>query len=121
MILIIQTFNFKTRTFTQQQLSLFNGLNESRPVLLSILGQVFDVSSSSAYKPNGSYSFFAGKDASRAYATGCFKTHLTHDLRGLTAGQLASIDGWLKFYQKRYPKVGIVVLDKVSGPFLDKC
>jgi dihydrofolate reductase len=33
---------------------------------------------------DGSYGYFSGKDASRAYITGCFATHLTHDLRGLS-------------------------------------
>ena len=30
----------------------------------------------------------AGKDAARAYGTGCFTTHKTHDLRGLTDREL---------------------------------
>lgn len=30
----------------------------------------------------------AGKDAARAFVTGCFETHLTHDLRGLTPTEL---------------------------------
>lgn len=30
----------------------------------------------------------AGKDAARAYATGCFQTHLTHDLRELTESEI---------------------------------
>ena len=30
----------------------------------------------------------AGKDAARAYGTGCFSTHLTHDLRGLSEDEL---------------------------------
>lgn len=38
--------------------------------------------------PGGSYHHFAGKDASRAFVTGCFRTHLTHDLRGLSDDDL---------------------------------
>lgn len=34
------------------------------------------------YGPGGSYSFFAGRDATRAFITGCFDTDLTPDLRG---------------------------------------
>lgn len=30
----------------------------------------------------------AGKDAARAFGTGCFQTHQTHDLRGLTESEL---------------------------------
>jgi hypothetical protein len=55
----------------------------------SASGDVFDVTKSKGwYTPGGSYHFFAGRDAARAYATGCFKEHLTHDLRGLTNNQL---------------------------------
>lgn len=34
------------------------------------------------YGPGGSYSFFAGRDATRAFITGCFAEDLTPDLRG---------------------------------------
>lgn len=52
---------------------------------VAIDGDVYDVSSSAkTYGPGGGYSIFAGKDAARAFITGCFKTHLTHDLRGMT-------------------------------------
>lgn len=50
------------------------------------MGRVYDVTSGRLiYGPRGSYHFFAGRDASRAFVTGCFETHLTHDLRGLSA------------------------------------
>ena len=35
------------------------------------------------YGPGGSYSFFAGRDATRAFVTGCFDTDLNGDLRGV--------------------------------------
>jgi hypothetical protein len=49
------------------------------------------------YGPRGSYSFFAGRDASRAYVTGCFETHLTHDVRGLTIQELQV---WAPFVER---------------------
>lgn len=35
------------------------------------------------YGPGGGYSFFAGRDAARAFVSGCFQDDLTWDLRGL--------------------------------------
>lgn len=54
-------------------------------------GDVYDVSGGSGqrtYGPGGGYSIFAGRDAARAFVTGCFRTHLTYDLRGLSEKQL---------------------------------
>lgn len=51
---------------------------------------MYDVSAGkSYYGKGGGYSFFSGKDATRAYITGCFDTHLTHDLRGLKEEELS--------------------------------
>ena len=56
---------------------------------LSGSGDVFDVSANRRlYGPGGGYAFFAGKDGARAFATGCFKDDLTHDVRGLDPIQL---------------------------------
>jgi hypothetical protein len=52
-------------------------------------GDVYDVSANRrVYGPGGGYGFFSGKDAARAFVTGCFKDDLTHDVRGLDPNQL---------------------------------
>ena len=56
---------------------------------LRISGDVYDVSANRRlYGPGGGYEFFAGKDAARAFVTGCFKEDLTHDIRGLDPKQM---------------------------------
>lgn len=79
----------KQRVFTPSELALYNGRDASRPVYLAILGNVYDVTAGGeTYTTGGSYDFFAGRDASRAFTTGCFQTHLTHDLRGLSDSEV---------------------------------
>jgi len=58
-------------------------------VLLKFSGDVYEVSANRRiYGPGGSYGFFTGRDAARAFVTGCFKEDLTHDIRGLDPKQL---------------------------------
>jgi hypothetical protein len=52
-------------------------------------GDVYDVSANRRmYGPGGGYGFFSGRDAARAFVTGCFKEDLTHDVRGLDPTQM---------------------------------
>lgn len=72
------------RFFTESELRKYDGSDASLPVYVALNGTVYDVSAGRAtYAPGGSYAFFAGRDASRAFVTGCFDTDLTGDLRGL--------------------------------------
>lgn len=102
---------------TAHELSAFDGRSEptdgGRPIYVAVAGDVYDVTvSRRIYGPGGSYhtlyvlrpadpllsaddpplcrvSDSAGKDASRAFVTGCFQPHhLTHDLRGLSDDEL---------------------------------
>lgn len=69
---------------TPSQLALYNGTDPSLPILLAVNGTIFDVSANPlTYGPNGAYSFFTGKDATRAFVTGCFQDDLTDDLTGV--------------------------------------
>jgi predicted heme/steroid binding protein len=70
-------------SFTPQQLLQYNGSDPSLPIYLAVNGTVFDVTAGKhTYGPGGSYSVFAGYDASRAFVTGCFLDDRTSDLRG---------------------------------------
>ncbi|KAJ4513013.1 hypothetical protein HRR78_002860 [Exophiala dermatitidis] len=66
-----------------QVLAEFNGTDPQKPIYLAINGTIFDVSAGRhTYGPGGSYEVFAGRDASRAFVTGCFLEDRTGDLRG---------------------------------------
>ncbi len=55
----------------------------SLPILLAINGTIFDVSASPhTYGPDGNYHGFTGRNAGRAFVTGCFEEDLHGDLRG---------------------------------------
>ncbi|PLW11560.1 hypothetical protein PCANC_20587 [Puccinia coronata f. sp. avenae] len=115
-------------TFTMEELSTYDGVkNQSKPLLLAINGVVYNVNANPAmYGPGGSYHHFAGKDASRAFVTGCFKTGLTFDVRGLSQKQQKSLEYWANFFENslKYFRVGTVILpdlDKSGTPIPKDC
>ncbi|KAG0371823.1 hypothetical protein BGX24_001121 [Mortierella sp. AD032] len=116
----------KEIVFTPRELAKYDGSDPTKNIYLAIRGEVFDVTAGRPYySKGGGYGFFSGKDASRAYTTGCFQTHLTHDLRGLTPAQVADIDGWANFYRnhQKYFRVGTVILDPIdpNSPIPEDC
>ncbi|KAL6252719.1 hypothetical protein RBB50_000438 [Rhinocladiella similis] len=65
------------------ELVLYNGTDPKKPIYLAINGTIFDVTEGRrTYGPGGSYEVFAGRDATRAFVTGCFLEDRTGDLRG---------------------------------------
>jgi len=78
-------------------------------LLLSIVGHVFDVTAGRDFygKAKG-YGFFAGTDATRAFATGEFTNDLNESVAGFTEDQCMAIEGWLAFYKdsSKYPFIG---------------
>ncbi|KAM7206432.1 hypothetical protein V8F20_002781 [Naviculisporaceae sp. PSN 640] len=69
---------------TPAELALYDGTDESKPIYLAINGTIYDVSANRrTYGPGGSYHWFAGCDAARAYVTGCFAEDRTADMRGV--------------------------------------
>ncbi|KAE8625109.1 hypothetical protein XENTR_v10006161 [Xenopus tropicalis] len=105
------------RLMSKEELSVYDGGPGSSGIYLAILGQVFDVHKGSKhYGPGGSYSFFAGKDASRAYMTGDFtEKGLVDDVTELSPLQMLHLHNWLSFYQQNYITIG-----KLTGRFYDE-
>jgi len=110
--------------FSEQYLTNFDGQN-GKPAYLAIDGEVYDVSKGKAYQPGGSYHHFIGIDAARAFGTGCFKAHRTHDLRGLSEAELAGVQHWKQFYanHKDYVRVGKVIHPPIDpdSPIPEHC
>lgn len=71
-------------SLTDAELLHFDGSDAAKPIYLALNGTIYDVSSSpQTYGPGGSYHFFAGRDAARAFLTGCFAEDAVPDLRGV--------------------------------------
>ncbi|RDY06066.1 Membrane-associated progesterone-binding protein 4 [Mucuna pruriens] len=105
-------FDTAERLFNAEELALFNGTDGGLPILLGILGSVFDVTKGkSHYGSGGGYNHFSGRDASRAFVSGNFTGDgLTDSLRGLSSTEVVkSIVEWRDFYHKTYKYVGKLV------------
>jgi len=69
---------------TPAELAQYDGTDPTKPIYLAINWTIYDVSANRAtYGPGGSYHWFAGCDASRAFVTGCFAEDRTPDMRGV--------------------------------------
>jgi predicted heme/steroid binding protein len=69
---------------TDAELARYDGTDPNLPVYLAIDGEIFDVSTGRKfYGPGGSYHFFAGHDATRAFVTSCFDVDISPDIRGV--------------------------------------
>ncbi|RFU31931.1 hypothetical protein B7463_g4399, partial [Scytalidium lignicola] len=69
---------------TDEELKLYDGFNQDLPIYLAVNGTIYDVTAGRKhYGPHGSYHFFAGADASRAFVTGCFREDIMPDMRGV--------------------------------------
>mmetsp|Transcript_28317 Transcript_28317/g.60303 ORF Transcript_28317/g.60303 Transcript_28317/m.60303 type:complete len:255 (-) Transcript_28317:17-781(-) len=82
--------------------------SHAKRIWLAIRGDVFDVTEGIRfYGPEGSYRFFAGRDGSRAFATGEFSDQgLREDCDGLEPEQLWAIEQWRQRYHIDYKFVG---------------
>ncbi|CAI8595128.1 unnamed protein product [Vicia faba] len=96
---------------TETELRLYNGSDKSKPILISVKGQIYDVSEGrNFYGPGGSYTMFAGKECSRALALLSFKPQdINGNLQGLDESDLTILEDWEYKFIEKYPKVGQLV------------
>ena len=100
-----------TRLITINELATHGSTGPLKPIWLSVLGRVYDVDKGvQHYGPDGGYSFFSGRDGSRAFVTGEFNEEgLMDDLEGFSPMEIGEVDGWVKFYNKDYTFVGKLI------------
>ncbi|NXM70217.1 NEUFC protein, partial [Serilophus lunatus] len=110
-------FESRGRLLSPAELRRHRGLPGQPGLYLALLGRVFDVQRGRRhYGPGGAYSALAGRDATRAFATGDFTpAGLVDDVSALSPQELLSIQGWLSFYSDNYDPVG-----KLVGRFYDE-
>ncbi|KAJ9447489.1 hypothetical protein DIPPA_18488 [Diplonema papillatum] len=88
------------RFFTVEELSKHDGTNANLPLLLCVLGEVYDVGTGSQhYAPNKGYSGFAARDASRAFVTGEYNATEVKGLDDLSGDQIKAVVEWRTFYR----------------------
>ena len=105
-------------TVTHAELEDGDG-TDGAPIYVALRGRVYDVSSAGAkfYGPGKAYHHFVGRDASRAFATGCRAAEcVSADLDGLSPSQLRELDRWMEMYEThdKYTFVGTLVEDPVD-------
>jgi predicted heme/steroid binding protein len=96
------------RLFTIKELAEFNGEGDKKPIYLSVMGHVFDVTHSNFYGPNDPYHIFAGKDASINLATSSLEESTLNqiDISNLSKNVLNDMYGQVDYYSMKYRQVG---------------
>jgi len=97
---------------TMEELKKYDGRGEDGRVCLAVLNKVYDVSKGYRfYGPNGPYSTFAGRDATRALAT--FDVNAAKDdyddYSNLTPSERSSVEEWQMQLSERYDYVGKLI------------
>jgi len=102
----------KKHNMTMEELKKYDGRGEDGRVCLAVLNKVYDVSKGYRfYGPNGPYSTFAGRDATRALAT--FDVNAAKDdyddYSDLTPSERSSVEEWQMQLSERYDYVGKLI------------
>mmetsp|Transcript_70979 Transcript_70979/g.126337 ORF Transcript_70979/g.126337 Transcript_70979/m.126337 type:complete len:319 (-) Transcript_70979:128-1084(-) len=95
-----------------EELAAHSGEDHSKPLLLAIVGEIYDVGPGKQhYGPGRSYNAFAGRDASKGFAAGAEEEDLSSSLADLEAGDIAEVLRWRdEFYRthEEYRFVGFL-------------
>mmetsp|Transcript_4147 Transcript_4147/g.5621 ORF Transcript_4147/g.5621 Transcript_4147/m.5621 type:complete len:193 (-) Transcript_4147:603-1181(-) len=105
------------RVITSEELNKKKGDNEGE-VWVSVLGEIFDVSTGRHHYVGSSYSVFAGSDSSAAFTTGDFSEKGgKKSLDEIEDKELGGIESWRKFYHEHetYEFIGVL-----EGIYYDK-
>lgn len=100
--------------FSLEELSQYSGDSNADRILLSVKGHVFDVTRGSRfYGKWGAYKKFTGTDCSKSFSypqwdMSALTKKCSSDLSDSSSTELARVDSWLKFFQKKYPEIGYV-------------
>ena len=99
------------RDYSLSELSEYDGSDSTKPLLVAIRGQVYDVTRGrDFYGPGGPYGMFAGKDCTRALAKMAFDEELfTGDIAGLEADELEKLEEWIEMFEGKYRRIGRVL------------
>jgi len=104
---------------TAEQLASMNGVTDTTPLYISIKGRIYDVSAArEMYGPGKSYYAFVGKDATRAFATGCLEEKcISSSMDGLSDSEMKEIDRWVELYHNhdKYKYIGKLVDDHIDS------
>ncbi|KAI5078438.1 hypothetical protein GOP47_0006718 [Adiantum capillus-veneris] len=102
---------------TEEELRAYDGNDPSKPLLMAIKGQIYDVTQSRMfYGPGGPYALFAGKDASRALAKMSFEEQdLNGNLEGLGAYEMDALQDWEWKFMSKYVKVGQITGKEIKS------
>lgn len=101
------------RDYSLAELGAFNGSDPSKPLLMGIRGEVYDVTRGrDFYGPGGPYAIFAGKDCTRALAKVSFDEELfTGDMDGLEPEELDKLEEWIEMFEGKYRRLGRLLTD----------
>jgi len=110
--------NGDLETYTEDDLMEYGDGLEGRPILMGILGWVFDVSKGAKfYGPDGKYGQFAGNDVTYSLSTGCHAPAcIGKSTETLSENDLKEGKRWLSFFylHDKYPLVGKLESDHVK-------